>query len=86
MLKLGLLFLVLPGLILMTVFWNELSTVNACLSSGGSFDYLNQICDRQNSHPFIPFSARKPLFVNLTMLASGLGFLFCLFALYVRAR
>ena len=86
MLKLGLLLLILPGLVLMTLFWNELSTVNECLSGGGSFDYLNQHCDQQLSHPFVPFSERNPLLVNLTMLVSGLGFLLCLFALYVRAK
>ena len=86
MLRLGLLLLVLPGIVLMAVFWNELSAVNDCLSSGGSFDYLNQLCDKQINHDFIPFSSRNPLLLNITMLASAAGFFMCLFGLYVKAR
>ena len=28
---------------------------DACLDSGGSYDYLARQCDRSVSHPFIPF-------------------------------
>jgi len=86
MLKLGLLLLILPGVVLMAVFWNELSAVNACLSAGGSFDYINQLCDKQANQPFIPFAERNPLLVNITMLMSTLGLFICLFGLYVKAR
>jgi len=86
MLKLGLLLLILPGVVLMAVFWNELSAVNACLSAGGSFDYINQLCDKQVNQPFIPFAERNPLLVNITMLMSTLGLFICLFGLYVKAR
>ncbi len=86
MIRLGLLLLVLPGVILMGVFWSEQSAVTECLSAGGSFDYLVSACDMTQSHPFVPFGARNPLFVNLTMLASAVGFGFCLIGLYVRAR
>ncbi|RTE65388.1 hypothetical protein EH243_12010 [Amphritea opalescens] len=86
MLRLGLLLLILPGVVLMAVFWAELSDVNACLSAGGSFNYGAAVCDMNNSHSFVPFAARHPLFVNLTMLASAAGFFCCLFGLYVRGR
>ncbi|WP_417225899.1 hypothetical protein [Amphritea sp.] len=86
MLRLGLLLLILPGVVLMGVFWSELSEVNACLSAGGSYDYLAAVCDMSHQHPFVPFAARNPLFVNLTMLASAAGFCCCLFGLYVRGR
>ncbi len=86
MLRLGLILLILPGVVLMGVFWSELSGVNECLSAGGSFDYMADACDMERSHPFIPFAVRYPLFVNLTMLASFAGFCCCLFGLYVRGR
>ncbi|GGK61932.1 hypothetical protein [Amphritea balenae] len=86
MLRLGLLLLIIPGLVLMGAFWSELSTVNECVAAGGSYDYLNGLCDMQLNHRFVPYFERNPMFVNMTMLASGLGFLLCLFGLYVKAR
>lgn len=86
MLRLGLLLLILPGVVLMGVFWAELSQVNECLVAGGSYDYVAAACNMNNSHSFVPFAARHPVFVNLTMLASAVGFLCCLIGLYVRAR
>ncbi len=86
MLRLGLLLLILPGVVLMGVFWSEQSVVNECLSAGGSFNYGESVCDMTTTHPFIPFAMRNPLFVNLTMLASAAGFCCCLFGLYVRGR
>ena len=86
MLRLGLILLILPGVVLMGVFWSELNTVNECLAAGGSYNYTAQACDMQGRQPFIPFAARNPLFVNLTMLASAAGFCCCLFGLYVRRR
>jgi len=86
MLRLGLILLILPGVVLMGVFWSDLSSVNECLSAGGSFDYMAEVCDMQASHPFIPFAVRNPQFVNLTMLASAAGFCCCLLGLYVRRR
>jgi hypothetical protein len=32
--------------------------VDSCLDSGGSFDYLRMICEREVSHAFIPYSQR----------------------------
>lgn len=86
MLRLGLILLILPGVVLMAGFWSELSSVNACVAEGGSFDYLNQVCDMQGKQPFIPYVERHPLFVNLSMLVSAAGLGLCLLGLYVRAR
>lgn len=86
MLRLGLILLILPGMVLMGVFWSELSTVNECLAVGGAYDYTAKACDMQGTPPFIPFAVRNPQFVNLTMLASVAGFCCCLFGLYVRRR
>ena len=86
MLRLGLLLLIVPGVVLMGVFWSELGSVNACLAEGGSYDYLKQVCNMETNQPFIPFAERHPLFVNMTMLASAAGLGLCLIGLYVRAR
>lgn len=84
LLRIGLLLLVVPGVVLMGVFWSELSTVNECLAAGGSYDYLQEACDMNTKQPFIPFAQRNPLFVNLTMLLSAVGLALCLAGLYVR--
>ncbi len=84
LLRLGLFLLVVPGVVLMGVFWSELSTVNECLAKGGSYNYLSEACDMNHKQPFVPFAERNPLFVNITMLLSALGLMLCLAGLYVR--
>ena len=41
-------------------FAHESLAVDTCLDRGGSFDYVNTICDYDVSHPFIAYSARHP--------------------------
>ncbi|MFC6670645.1 hypothetical protein [Marinobacterium aestuariivivens] len=82
MLRLGLLLLVLPGLAMMAGFMLEQSAVDACLDSGGSYEYAAGTCDSTGNHPFVPFSARYPLLVNGGMSLSVIGLLLCLTGLY----
>lgn len=84
--KLGALLLIIPLVGLMAAFLWETQALDACLAQGGSFDYLNSLCDLKQEHPFIPFSARHPLLVNGGMLLSLLGFIFCLIGFYIRPR
>lgn len=85
-LRIGLLLLILPGVVMMTSYFSELSAVNTCLSDGGSFDYFNSVCDQTQTHAYSPFMERNPLLVNGGMLLSVLGLFFCLAGLYTRAR
>lgn len=88
MLRLGLALLVLPLLGLMLVFWQEFQQVDACLQAGGAYDYREHLClhEAGAQADFIPFSARYPWLVNLSLLASLLGLLVCVFALYRPAK
>lgn len=83
MLRIGLLLLVLPSVLLMGVFFYEQMQISDCLAGGGYWDYLQSVCDQQ-SHPFIPLMARKPLLVNGGMLLSCLGLLITIVGLYRR--
>jgi len=82
MLRLGLVLLILPPLLLMGAYMVELSTVNSCLESGGSWDYAGGHCQSHGEHVAIPYLQRHPLFVNGAMLLALLGLLFCLVGLY----
>lgn len=84
MLKIGLLLLVVPGVLLMGGYLYDLSQVEACLDSGGSWDYLETRCDSERQHDFVPYMARHPLLVNGGMLLSVLGLLLCIAGLYRR--
>jgi hypothetical protein len=83
MLRIGLLLLVFPSVVLMGVFFYEQMQISDCLAGGGYWDYLQSVCDQQ-SHPFIPLMARKPLLVNGGMLLSCLGLLITIVGLYRR--
>ena len=48
----------------------EALLVDSCLDSGGSFDYLRMICDRDVSHAFVPYSQRHGALVALVVLAT----------------
>ncbi|MGB0466028.1 MAG: hypothetical protein ACPGF7_00685 [Pontibacterium sp.] len=85
-LRIGLLLLIVPGLLMMAVYFNELSAVNACLETGGSYNYSQSLCDASQTQPFVPFMMRNPLLVNGGMLLSVVGLFFCLAGLYSRAR
>ncbi len=84
MLRLGLILLVLPCIALTTGYMYEQSLVKDCLDLGGSFNYQELACDQTQDHPFIPYMARHPLFVNGGMLLATLGCLMCIFGLYRR--
>lgn len=85
-LRIGLFLLIVPGVVMMAFYLNELSAVKECLAAGGSFDYINTVCDQAQKHPFSPFMVRNPLLVNGGMLLSVVGLFFCLAGLYTRAR
>lgn len=84
MLRFGLLLLIIPCLLLMGTYMYEQSTVDMCLDMGGSFNYELLVCDHENSHPFMPYMVRHPLFVNGGMLLSVIGLFFCIIGLYKR--
>ena len=48
----------------------EVWLVDSCLDSGGSFDYLRMICDRDVSHAFVPYSQRHDALVAIVVLAT----------------
>lgn len=85
-LRIGLILLILPGVVMMAAYFNELNDMQACLSAGGSFNYTEMVCDQSNNHPVIPFSVRHPMLVNGGMLLSVVGLFFCLAGLYTRRR
>jgi hypothetical protein len=84
MLKLGLLLLIIPGLVMMGGYMYELSLVDACRESGGSWHYVEAYCDTERQHPFVPYMVRHPLLVNGGMLLSVVGLLLCIAGLYRR--
>lgn len=85
MLKLGLIFLVVPAVLLMGGYMYDLSLADACLDQGGSWNYELAECDAAGaSHPFVPFMVRHPLWVNGGMLLSVVGLFMCIAGLYRR--
>ncbi|WP_271272220.1 hypothetical protein [Aliamphritea hakodatensis] len=85
MLKLGLALLILPGVVLMALFWQDLGVMRDCQAQGLSFDPYAQSCS-ETEQAFVPFGQRNPVLVNSVMLLSVLGLACCLYGLYVRAR
>ncbi len=85
MLKLGLALLILPGVVLMTLFWQDLSAMRECQAQGLAFEPYTQSCS-EAEQPFVPFGQRNSTLVNSVMLLSVLGLACCLYGLYVRVR
>ncbi|MCE8026406.1 hypothetical protein [Billgrantia aerodenitrificans] len=86
MLRLGLLLLILPILVLMGLYFWELSSVRECtLIQGGYWDYLDGVC-RSTPQPFVPWVERQPWLVNGGMLLSVAGVVLCMAGLYVKRR
>lgn len=85
MLRLGLLLLVVPVIVLMGVYFWELSDVRECALSGGHWDYLAGVC-RDTPQPFVSWLDRHPWLVNGGMLLSVLGLMLCMIGLYVKRR
>ncbi len=86
MLRIGLILLILPALVLMTVFFIDQSAVTECMTQGGSYDYAAAVCDFENKHPFVPLLVRHPLLVNGSMLLSVIGLLMCMKGLLWRPQ
>ena len=59
------LILVLLGLVLavpgVATYGREILAVDSCLDSGGSFDYVQGVCDHQQTHHVVPFRRRHVL-------------------------
>ena len=86
MLRLGLLLLTLPILVLMGLYFWELSSVRECtLIQDGYWDYLDGVC-RSTPRPFVPWVERQPWLVNGGMLLSVAGVVLCMAGLYVKRR
>ncbi|WP_416139544.1 hypothetical protein ACM26W_03805 [Halomonas sp. HK25] len=85
MLKLGLLLLIAPLLLLMGVYFWELSDVRECVHAGGYWDYLEGVC-RDTPQPFVSWLERYPWLVNGGMLLSLFGMALCVVGLYVKKR
>lgn len=85
MLKLGSLLLIAPILVLMGVYFWELSDVRECVLSGGHWNYLEGAC-RDTPQPFVSWLERHPWLVNGGMLLSLAGMVLCMVGLYVKKR
>ncbi len=85
-LRIGLFLLIFPLAVLLGFYFSELSVVNDCIRSQGSFDYVRVMCDFQEQHPFVSYFERHPTIVNSAMLASTLGLVLCVIGLYKGRR
>lgn len=65
-----LLVLTIPALILAGLYLHEFYLVDACIDSGGSFDYATMTCDPSTSHPCVPFLARHRGFSIFAFIAA----------------
>ena len=81
----GVLLLVLPLVVLMSLYFWELSDIRECQLSGGHWNYLDAAC-REQPQPFIPFIERYPWLANGGMLLSLVGLVLCAWGFYVRRR
>ena len=71
----GWLLLVLPLLGLTCHYGYEAYLVDACLDSGGSFDFEAMSCDAMASHPPIPYWRRHGVAIVTSLGISLVGFL-----------
>ena len=69
------LILILPAAMLVGLYVREWFQVDACLDSGGSFNYTTMTCDLALSHPYIPFPGRHKVFTILVLIAACLALL-----------
>ena len=69
------LILILPAVILAGLYVREVYLVDACIDSGGSFQYATMTCDQNVSHPHIPFLARHRGFSIFVFLSGCLAML-----------
>ncbi|WP_081136596.1 hypothetical protein [Halomonas sp. BC2] len=85
MIRLGLLLLVLPILVLLSVYFWELGDVRACHLERGYWNYLESAC-RETPQPFVSWLERSPLLVNGGMLLSVVGLVMCMVGFYTKPR
>lgn len=72
--------LIMPAVILAGLYVRELYLVDACIDSGGSFNYETMTCNHAVLHPYVPFLARYrafplivAIFACLALLVAWLG-------------
>ncbi|WP_290789026.1 hypothetical protein [Halomonas sp.] len=85
MLKLGLLLLIAPILLLLGLYFWEMSDVRECTYAGGYWDYMEGVC-RDTPQPFVSWLERYPLLVNGGMLLSVAGTVMCAAGMYIGKR
>lgn len=86
MLRIGLVLMIVPIVVLMSLYFIELNGVRDCVLNGqGYWDYYERVCT-STPQPNVPFIARKPWLVNGGMLVSVLGLVLCMAGLYVKRR
>ncbi len=73
MLRWGMILLFLPSILLVSHYTLEAQDVVQCEYAKGSWDFVKGVCDFQNQHEFIPYSARYGWVVNVAMLLSLVG-------------
>jgi len=73
MLRWGMIMLFLPSIVLVTLYTLEVQDVAQCEQIKGSWDYVKGLCDMDEKHEFIPYSARHGWAVNIGMLISIVG-------------
>ena len=73
MLRWGMIMLFLPSILLVTHYTLEAQDAVQCQYAKGSWDYVKGLCDKDNKHEFIPYSARYGWVVNFGMLISLVG-------------
>lgn len=73
MLRWGMILLFLPSVVLVTLYMFEAQDVARCVDGGGSWDFLNGLCDQQTKHEYMSFMTRHGFWVNSGMLVSIVG-------------
>ncbi len=73
MLKWGMILLFMPSVVLVTLYMLEAQNVARCTLEGGSWDFVNALCDSKNTHESSTFMQRHGVWVNLGMLVSIIG-------------
>ena len=60
--------------------WNEFWNVDACLDSGGAYNYLEQKCDHNKSHPYLPSYRKSPLTFYGALLILAIGIIMVIYS------
>lgn len=62
----GAVMLLFAAWLAVLVIWvRDALAADACLDSGGSFDYIHTRCDTARNHPFVPFIVRHPYAIGI---------------------